>query len=115
MNEQSFNEKLAKSLTTYRKLNGFTQTEIAEMLDYSDKSISKWERGDGTPSAFVLFNLSEIYGISVSELIGQSPMSKANINLAKSKEKETKEQLKAKKKAIERANKQKKKEKKHKK
>lgn len=115
MNEQTFNKKIAENLVKYRKLNGFTQSEIAEMIEYTNKSVSKWERGEGVPSPFVLFKLSEIYGITVSELIGQIPMSKSSASLSKENAKKQKEQLKAKKKAVERANKQKKKEKKNKK
>lgn len=75
------------------------------MLDYSNKSVSKWERGLGTPDILVLYRLSVIFGISVSELIGQNEMSKETKELIKKTEKDKKEQRKAKKRAEERAKK----------
>ena len=80
------------------------------MLDYSNKSVSKWERGSGTPDILVLYKLSVIFGITVSELIGQEEMSKETKEQIKKTEKDKKEQRKAKKRAEERAKKQKKKE-----
>lgn len=58
-------------MTEYRKLSGLTQAELAAKLNYSDKSISKWERGDGTPDIFVLKDLADIYGVTVNDLISE--------------------------------------------
>lgn len=58
---------LADNLVYYRKASGYTQLEIAEKLNYSDKSISKWERGEGTPDIFVLRALSSLYGITLDD------------------------------------------------
>lgn len=57
------------------KLRGdaeLTQAELGAMLNYSDKTISKWERGEAIPDAFVLKQLSELYKVSVDQLL--SPM-----------------------------------------
>ncbi len=69
MDEGKLRVNLAERLTAYRKLNNFTQLDIAEKLNYSDKSISKWERGDGVPDIFVLSTLAELYGVTVDDLI----------------------------------------------
>jgi transcriptional regulator with XRE-family HTH domain len=60
-------ELLAKNLAFYRKASGLTQLELAEKFNYSDKSVSKWERGEGFPDVFVLKSLADFYGISVDD------------------------------------------------
>ena len=65
------NEILAENLIYYRKAAGFTQLEIAEKFNYSDKSISKWERGEGVPDIFVLKSLADFYGISVDDFFNK--------------------------------------------
>ncbi len=109
MSEKSQNEIIAENLSLYRKLNGLTQSELANAIGYSNKSVSKWERGDGLPDIIMLVFLSEIYGITVSELIGQIPKSKETNEKLKAYEKDRKAIEKAKKKALEKAKKQKKK------
>ena len=109
MSEKAQNEIIAQNLSLYRKLNGLTQSELAEAIGYSNKSISKWERGDGMPDILVLIFLSDIYGVTVSELIGQTQKSKETNEKIKALEKDRKAIEKAKKKALEKAKKQKKK------
>ena len=110
MTSEELQKKIAENIVKYRDLNNISQVELAQMLDYSNKSVSKWERGLGTPDILVLYRLSVIFGISVSELIGQDEMSKETKELIKKTEKDKKEQRKAKNRAEERAKKQKKKE-----
>lgn len=100
---------IANNLALFRKLNGLTQTELADAIGYSNKSISKWERAEGLPDITILLNLSEIYGITVSELIGQTPKSKETNEKLKAIEKNKKALEKARKKTLEKAKKQKKK------
>ncbi len=71
MTEIDFNTTLAKNLVKFRKASGLTQAKLAELINYSGKSVSKWERGEGVPDIYTLTMISEIYGITVSELIGQ--------------------------------------------
>ena len=66
-NENKQQELLAKNLVFYRKASGLTQLELAEKFNYSDKSISKWERGEGFPDVFVLKSLADFYGITVDD------------------------------------------------
>ena len=70
MDESTLREKIARNLVYYRKLNGYTQADIAQKINYSDKSVSKWERGEGVPDVFVLTQLAELYQIPVGELMG---------------------------------------------
>jgi len=109
MSEKTLGEIIAENLALFRKLNGLTQNELAEAIGYSNKSVSKWERGEGTPDIIILTLLSDIYGITVSELIGQTSRSKETNEKLRAYEKDRKALEKAKRKALERAKKQKKK------
>ncbi|MBQ7164391.1 MAG: helix-turn-helix transcriptional regulator [Clostridia bacterium] len=62
-------ETLASNLLTLRKARGLTQLELAEQLNYSDKSVSKWERGDAVPDVEVLARVADFYGVTVDYLI----------------------------------------------
>jgi len=63
-------ETIAKNLTELRTRAKLTQVQLAEMLNYSDKAVSKWERGEAIPDLRVLIRLSEIYGVTLDELVG---------------------------------------------
>lgn len=68
MEEKKTQEQIiAENLVYYRKAMGLTQLEIAEKFNYSDKSISKWERAEGLPDALVLKALADFYGIRVDD------------------------------------------------
>jgi transcriptional regulator with XRE-family HTH domain len=69
IDEQRLKQRIANNLIYYRKLNNMTQTELAERINYSDKSVSKWERASGVPDIFVLALLADLYGISVSDFL----------------------------------------------
>ena len=60
---------VAANLTALRTAKGMTQLELGEMISYSDKAISKWERGESIPDAFVLLKLSRIFGCTVDYLL----------------------------------------------
>ena len=59
---------LATNLTTLRKAEKLTQIELAEILSYSDKSISKWENGDTVPDLDTLIALSNFYNLPLDTL-----------------------------------------------
>lgn len=61
---------VAKNITELRLLNNMTQTELGERLNYSDKTVSKWERGESVPDIAVLAELSQIFGVSLDYLAG---------------------------------------------
>lgn len=60
---------IAENLVYYRKKAQMTQLELAEKLSYSDKSISKWERGDGVPDIHILVQLAKLYGLTVNDFL----------------------------------------------
>ena len=69
MNETEFRKKIGTNISYYRKANGMTQSVLAEKLNYSDKAVSKWERGESVPDVMTLVQLSELFDISVNDLL----------------------------------------------
>lgn len=62
----------AGNLIRLRQQAGMTQAELGEKLSYSDKTVSKWERAESIPDAYVLTRLAEIYGTTVDALLRDS-------------------------------------------
>ena len=67
---ENLNEIIGKKLLYLRKRNKLTQAELAEKLCYSDKAISKWEKGESLPSVEVFYKISKLYGVSLDYIIG---------------------------------------------
>lgn len=66
------NSTLKENLIHLRKQKGLTQKELAVKLNYSDKVISKWERGESLPDIVALNCLAEFYQVSLDELVSKS-------------------------------------------
>ena len=62
-------EKFGSFVSSLRKAKGYTQKELAEKLYISDKAVSKWEVGASLPDTALLVPLSELLGVSVTELL----------------------------------------------
>ncbi|MCL2540749.1 MAG: helix-turn-helix domain-containing protein [Firmicutes bacterium] len=60
---------IAANLIAFRKNAGLTQAELAEKVNYSDKAISKWERGESLPGVLVFKQLAELYKTSVDNIL----------------------------------------------
>ena len=71
INENEFKQIVARNITKFRKANGLTQLELAEKLNYSDKAISKWERGESLPDVYMLQVIADMFGISLNELVSE--------------------------------------------
>ena len=56
-------------IAALRKANGMTQKDLAEQLNVSDKTISRWERDDGAPDLAVIPVIAEIFGVTCDELL----------------------------------------------
>lgn len=67
-NVETTKSVLAQNLITLRKAEKLTQAELAQILSYSDKSISKWENGDTIPDLDTLIALSNFYNITLDQL-----------------------------------------------
>ena len=69
--EATLRKTVANNIAQYRKAHHDTQLDLATKLNYSDKSVSKWERGESLPDVYILSQIAELYGVSVSALIGE--------------------------------------------
>lgn len=69
MNDEKLKSQLGENIVTYRKRSGLTQAKLAERLNYSDKAVSKWERGESMPDVLTLVQLAELFEITVDELL----------------------------------------------
>ena len=67
-------------IATRRKELGYTQQQLAEKLNVSDKVVSKWETGRSLPDASMLTDLAEVLGISVNELLKSDNVSKTHLS-----------------------------------
>ena len=80
MTENELRERLAENIAFYRKQAGMTQTELSEKINYSDKAISKWERGIAMPDTSIMLDLCDVLGISVNELLSGEKINMENNN-----------------------------------
>lgn len=60
---------IAYNIAELRKAVPLTQAELAEKLNYSDKAVSKWERGESIPDVAVLKQIANLFGVSVDYLL----------------------------------------------
>ena len=69
MAHEDIPKNIAKNITELRKNAGMTQARLAEEIGYSDKSVSKWERGEGVPDIVCLKNMADLFGVSIDYLL----------------------------------------------
>ncbi len=69
----------ASNIINLRTAAGMTQAELGEKLGYSDKSVSKWERAEGIPDAYVIKNLSTIFGVTTDYILSEHDEWKAAV------------------------------------
>lgn len=72
LDEQTLRKTVGKNISLYRKANKDTQATLGQKLSYSDKAVSKWERGESLPDVYVLTRIADLYGITVGNLIGET-------------------------------------------
>ncbi len=63
---------IANNLIYLRKKNNLTQLELAEKINYSDNAISRWERGDVTPSIEILESMSKYYDVAIEDFFDEN-------------------------------------------
>lgn len=95
-------EKIGRFISELRKEKGLTQAALAQMLNITDRAVSKWERGISMPDSSIMLTLCEILGISVNELLTGERIAMENYNkkaeetileMTRNKEKRDKELL----------------------
>ena len=72
MNSENLKIQIGNNIAAYRKHSAMTQAELAERLNYSDKAVSKWERGESVPDVITLVALAELFGITVNDLLAET-------------------------------------------
>lgn len=70
--------KIGTFISEMRKQKGLTQKELAEQLHLSNRTISKWECGNGLPDNSIMMELCATLGISVNELLSGEKLSNDN-------------------------------------
>ena len=60
---------IGKNISSLRTEKQMTQQQLAEQLNYSDKTVSKWERGESLPDITVLKRLADYFGVSLDYLV----------------------------------------------
>jgi len=66
---ENLKDIVSKNIIYLRTNNKMTQLELGNTLSYSDKAVSKWERGEAVPDAYVLKKLSTLFNVSVDYLL----------------------------------------------
>ncbi len=66
---EDVNKIIANNLAILRKKSNLTQLQLAEKINYSDKAISKWEKGESIPNINVLMQLAEFYNVKIDDIV----------------------------------------------
>ena len=69
MDAEELKSRLGRNIAAYRKQENWTQAGLAERLNYSDKAVSKWERGESLPDVMTLIQLAGVFGVKVDDLL----------------------------------------------
>lgn len=80
-----FKKIVAKNITQLRVSLGMTQSQLGEALNYSDKSVSKWERGESLPDVYVLKHIADLAGVTVDWLLHDHEGEEAPVPAAEEK------------------------------
>ena len=79
---------IANNIIALRKSNKWTQIELAEKLNYSDKAISKWERAESLPDVTVLQQIADLFSVSVDYLLEEDHHKKVDQSRPEPKQKQ---------------------------
>ncbi|MCQ2426987.1 MAG: helix-turn-helix domain-containing protein [Clostridia bacterium] len=70
---ETITRNITAAIAALRTASGMTQAELAEKLNYSDKAVSKWERGESLPDIAVIKQIADLFGVTVDSLCLDSP------------------------------------------
>ena len=82
VDEAQLKNAMAKNIARFRKQANLTQLELAEKLNYSDKAVSKWERGEAVPDTYVLKRMADIFRLHVDDFFDQTDTKKIYIGFS---------------------------------
>jgi len=77
MDSERLKLQIGNNIAAFRKQCAMTQAELAEKLNYSDKAVSKWERGESVPDVMTLAQIAELFGVGMDALVGSAPVEAA--------------------------------------
>ena len=69
MDCEKLKASIGGNISRFRRQCGLTQAELAQRLNYTDKAVSKWERGESVPDVVTLVQLAEVFGITLDTLV----------------------------------------------
>lgn len=69
MDDEKLKKQIGSNIASYRKRMQLTQAGLAEKLNYSDKAVSKWERGESAPDVLTLTQLADLFDVTVNDLL----------------------------------------------
>lgn len=69
MDDERLKKQIGANIVSYRKRQRLTQAGLAQKLNYSDKAVSKWERGESAPDVQTLVQLAELFDTTVNDLL----------------------------------------------
>ena len=69
MDSEKLKNQLGSNIAAHRKRFGLTQAALAEKLNFSDKAVSKWERGESIPDVVTLARLAELFDVPMDVLV----------------------------------------------
>ena len=72
MDDEKTKIQIGNNIAAYRKEKGWTQAGLAERINYSDKAVSKWERGESIPDVLTLMLLADRFGVTLNDLVASS-------------------------------------------
>ena len=72
LNMETLENIIAENILKHRKLAKLTQAELGEKLNFSDKSVSKWEKGESLPDIVTLKKMCDIFNITLNDLTSKT-------------------------------------------
>lgn len=69
MDDEKLKKQIGANIASYRKRMQLTQVGLAERLNYSDKAVSKWERGESAPDVLTMVQLADLFEVTVNDLL----------------------------------------------
>ena len=70
MDNEKLKLQIGNNIAAFRKQCAMTQADLAEKLNYSDKAVSKWERGESVPDVMTLAQIAELFSVTMNDLVG---------------------------------------------
>ena len=78
MDDEKLKNQIGANIVMHRKRLGMTQAHLAEKLNYSDKAVSKWERGESIPDVITMLQIADLFEITMNDLVSDPDAIPAN-------------------------------------